>query len=794
MRKAKRLVSIGLCTILLLSFFACGKKGNGNALPAVTAEPVGTGTVADSVVVLSQEESQSFINLARPVEVNGNTMVVEVPAALSMQQGEIFMVRPTANNPYGFMGKVEAVNGNQVTVCQPLMDEVFESMNIDVHMSLAEADIVDVYLAEGVTFPGSAVTGTAVPSESPEPQALLYTGHPMAESLDKRNSGSGILDLDEFVAEIDCVLYDRDGDRYGTTNDQLHLIGKAGYKDANIDFSTNFNPLSFDAEGKVSGTLFSDVKLSWNGELDISLNEILRGKKKSEKISFDGVDEDEKLVLYSLTFDLATMTLIPSAGEPIIAALAGSLQFTTTISGKLEGEVSVGYGYSNYFESGFKIVNYEYSPIKKIDNNSSGLFIEGQAKATARATAGADIVLYLLGIPFAKITNDIGLFIDAEGSGAMKYGGDSGFDGSINIVLGFEGWLKIKMTAKIFGNEFTPIDKKTRIYNIDILKWTYPQADAEEKDGKVAFPLGFSGQTGAEPPTEYYLDKPLVFEKGEVMRIEYSFTDKQGYDYGEEYIFLDENNNVIQSFFPNERRKPIARYMTEPFPITVPGVAVKVSMDFYSSQGNDVNYDYVKFIITENADTDLDMATDIDSAGILPGTKIIPPEGAGYVEELTSVGENVHLFIPKADAEKLFTDTTYMDVMSAAAQQIASVPGSGDWTIDEVVNVLEATATAYGYTIPYVGQFLFIMSLAKGAAAASDTYEKIAFDNTLRSAISKAQDDEFIEIVAGVLPGEGNETRYFAKAEPVKTAPDSAGLRSFSSLLQEYSDKLSILT
>jgi len=562
-------------------------------LPAIATTPAGTGSVSDNVVVFSQEESEAFINLARPVEVSGNSMTVEFPATLPLQVGEIFMVRPTVDNPYGFTGKVEAINGNQVTVSQPLMDEVFESMNIDLHMSLAEADIVDVYLAEGVTFPGASATPMAATSEKPVPQSLSFTGsRPVPEPLNKRNSGSGILDLDEFVAKIDCVLYEKDGNK-------LLLTGEAGYKDANIDFSTNFNPISFDAEGKVSGTLFSDVKLSWTGNCSISMNEIIKGKKEKDKISFDGVEEDEKYVIYSLTFDLATMTLIPSTGEPILAVLAGSLQFTTTISGKLEGRVSVGYGYSNYFESGFKIVNYEYSPIKKTIDNSSGLFIDGEAKATARATVGADVVLYLLGAPIAKITNDIGLFVDVEGSGALNYGGGSGFDGSINIVLGLEGWLKIKMSAKVFGTEFTPIDKKTRIYNLDILRWTFPKDDATAGGSQVAVPLGFSGQTGAEPPTDYFLDKPLVFKEGEAIRIEYSFTDRQGYDYGEEYIFLDENDNVIQSFFPNERRSPIARYTTEPFQITTSGVAVKVRMDFYSSQRENVNYDYVKFIISD---------------------------------------------------------------------------------------------------------------------------------------------------------------------------------------------------
>jgi len=105
-------------------------SGNGDSLPAIASTPVGTGAVADNVVVFSQAESEAFINYARPVEVIGNTMTFEFPTTLPLQVEEIFMVRPTADNPYGFTGKVEAVNGNQVTVSQPLMDEVFESMNL----------------------------------------------------------------------------------------------------------------------------------------------------------------------------------------------------------------------------------------------------------------------------------------------------------------------------------------------------------------------------------------------------------------------------------------------------------------------------------------------------------------------------------------------------------------------------------------------------------------------------------------------------------------------------------------
>ncbi|MDR1689951.1 MAG: zinc-ribbon domain-containing protein [Clostridiales bacterium] len=129
---------------------------------------------------------------------------------------------------------------------------------------------------------------------------------------------------------------------------------------------------------------------------------------------------------------------------------------------------------------------------------------------------------------------------------------------------------------------------------------TQEQAEVQEpvETSNEALPLGFNGQNGADPTTEYYLDNPLKFRVGDVLRIDFSFIDIQGYDYGEEFTFLDENDNIIQSFVSVDSHGPYVVNTAGPFGISSSGVAVKVRMNFESSQGEDVVYNDIKFVIS----------------------------------------------------------------------------------------------------------------------------------------------------------------------------------------------------
>jgi len=98
-------------------------------------------TVSNTVKVLTQKQSETFVNSAKPVDISGENLVIELPNNISFSVGDIFMVRPTKSNPYGFSGKVEKTDGNRITVSQPPLDEMFETFSVDVDKNLKTEDV-----------------------------------------------------------------------------------------------------------------------------------------------------------------------------------------------------------------------------------------------------------------------------------------------------------------------------------------------------------------------------------------------------------------------------------------------------------------------------------------------------------------------------------------------------------------------------------------------------------------------------------------------------------------------------
>ena len=429
----------------------------------------------DNVKVLNQQDSETFINFAQPIGMVDNNLVITIPSALNLglSVGDIFMVRPTSGNPMGVTAKVEQINGNEMTISQPAADEVFSEFSINVERQLSISDIIDEWSADGVTpMNENSIFSYTFDTNSSD---VLYQP---ADTISTFSSNSKLWHLNK-------ILFDKDGN-YETTNDQIHLSGEYGFKDATISVKCDaceFWRGNINLDTHASVVVVADTKITAGGNYSFGLDDMKLTKSKPATV-FDwitGVEEEKnKIMLQRILFDIGTMTILPPIpDEWFPTGLAVSLEITSTLEGQVNGTIEFGVNFEMYAMTGFKIDGGAYKPENEIKDNITGEPIpvphfrfDAEVKFSGKALVGLDIAVYVAGVKLTAITNDFGLFVDAELS-AHTNDLEAEFTGSGQIALKIVGnaifKLKVAPTLPLFGKKtLVDLGKEIEIYNIPL--------------------------------------------------------------------------------------------------------------------------------------------------------------------------------------------------------------------------------------------------------------------------------------------------------------------------------------
>jgi hypothetical protein len=455
-----------------------------------------------------------------------NNLVIKLSSTPAMSVGEIFMVRPTEENPMGFTGKVESINGNTITVSQPAIDEVFTSVKMNIEKQLNSDDIIDIVLADGVTL-NDYQTASTPPSITSADHTALATG--------------GTATFGDFSLSLKTVLYDHDKN-IDTTNDQVVLRGKLGVKDISVKAvcdEDNLQTGKLDMEVSASAIVTTDVVIDVSGEYKISLKDALLKNKDKKKLIFEGIKEDNKLILGYLLFDLGTMSAQAGFGEPVITTLAGAIELTTTVAGEVSGNFSLGASYEAYLKTGFKTNNTQVEFIKEVKDNVTGnpkpnvhTILTAKVDIKSQATVGLDLAVYFVGVKFAAISNDFGVYVNANIT-AKAVDLDAEIFGSGNIALKLVGTgevrLKAERTFNILGKdtklEFGIEKEPVEIYSILLFERTFSDIEMVLVEGGT-FTMGcttddWCGNDNFHPVHQVTLTNDFYIGKYEVTQAQW---------------------------------------------------------------------------------------------------------------------------------------------------------------------------------------------------------------------------------------------------------------------------------
>ena len=431
-----------------------------------------------NVKVLSQHDSETFINYAQPINVINNNLVVMLPVTLNLavSVGDIFMVRPTSENPMGITAKVERINGNEIVISQPTVDEVFEEIKIDIERKLSTSDIIGEWSLGDVV----SVNGSSTFEYEYNFNQTSFIGN----NDETRNFAEANATYTKLWP-LDHVLFDKDGNNK-TTNDQIRLSGEYGFKDATISIkgnTENFWRGHINFETSASMVVVSNTKITATGNYTFGLDTLKLEKSKPATV-FDwitGIEgEKNKIALYRILFDVGTMAILPAIpDEWFPVGLVVAVEVTSTLEGQVNGQFEFGVDFEMYAKTGFKIDDNAYEPENEIKDNITGKPIpvphcrfDADVNLSGKALVGLDVAVYILGVKFVALTNDFGFFADAK---IIVHTNDleAEFAGSGEIALKIVGnailKLKAAPTLPILGKKtLVNFDKTVEIYNIPL--------------------------------------------------------------------------------------------------------------------------------------------------------------------------------------------------------------------------------------------------------------------------------------------------------------------------------------
>lgn len=286
-----------LSVLILLLTFGCSKEttspDNQEVIVPETTEIIGT--------EVANEEIEE-------IEEDGTIIVGENSTLADLEIGEILIVDVCDAAPEGFLRKIVSRTEENGSV-------LFETEQA----SLAEA-VQQLTLSESYQLTPENVR-----------QVHLYNGSSYTPERD------GF----EFPVDIDCVLYDQDGN-YFTTNDQIKLYGD----------------LTFTAE------LFTEIEISW-----FALNKFEIGIESEKDANLNLNASLFWEFNEELTFDIAEFNFTPITfmAGPVLIVITPVLNVEAHIHGDLTVTFTTGITYNESVRYGVGYENDEWYQIKESD-------------------------------------------------------------------------------------------------------------------------------------------------------------------------------------------------------------------------------------------------------------------------------------------------------------------------------------------------------------------------------------------------------------------------------------------
>ena len=411
------------------------------------------------VEVLTQAQSEDFIQNAVPVELNDDGQLrVQVPAGVTYEENEIFMVLPTDDNPLGLTGKVVSVAGNELVIEQPSLGEVFSEMSVALDDTLTQDSILGTYTPAGVTQSSAAFQASG--AESAEPQANFNFAK---------------------IWDLNYPLYD-DG-----KGGKITLGGRLGFKSVDINLDAEFDIKNLKDTKIVADAfvdLYADVNLRAAGNYSFGLKSTdpLLSKGLVTPLgtfTLGGIYTENKIPLVRVIFDVGTMSFqtdIGGAWAP--AMLAVSLELTTTLGGRVGGSLEMGVSYEAYVNGGFTFDNaaedkFEWrGGIDPAAKPTAYISADGYFKGEARV--GVDAAFYALGCKLAAITNDLALLGDADVNLNVSSGEQDDYTMSVQIAVKLLGEARFALKAKwdaplgLGTISILDVDERAKLYDVTL--------------------------------------------------------------------------------------------------------------------------------------------------------------------------------------------------------------------------------------------------------------------------------------------------------------------------------------
>lgn len=435
-----------------------------------------------------------IISITKTGETTTSFTFTQLPKPFeNIKDGDVFVLDPTSDNPFGYAGKVVNISNQSDGTCiinieQPFLEEVFDEMHIDIDKELNLNNLIASNLPEN-TQVYCGLDPTLITSV-----ASVGPGFGLEEVLKSfyanYNNNSYVRNL--YIGFKKATIYDKDGDE-NTTEDQLKLEGKLTFKNPTIKSKIDFKGIKWNEFLTVFSTEQNfNINLSGGLSAEFSLGKSINQKRYGKElsdlnkvklgpISAEGVDMGNTLVIGSLTFDIGTMTLIPKMGNAKKMPLAAVIMLTMDMQGKLNVNLNIGYNYEAYIKKGIDIVNKKYGkPINKgtrsyedplfyveeyditssINDISkkpkSELYVQVKGEIKSNVTMGPEVGLMVCGIIPINMRIHGGLDSDIDGfDGKMTYDFNNSnldFEGTIGkylIKIGLFGKLVTRLNIKL---------------------------------------------------------------------------------------------------------------------------------------------------------------------------------------------------------------------------------------------------------------------------------------------------------------------------------------------------------
>ncbi|WP_125153606.1 hypothetical protein [Clostridium rectalis] len=376
---------------LSLSVKAKPIKNNVQAFD-ISQEVVGEANVKKEIKCIESEtKDKKNIDVVDFPRDNGSTIKIkntEDDKLKSLKEEDVFYIKPSKENPFGYMGKVEKVESDTneekiIKVSQPDIDEIFSDLSMENTEKLTLDNMVQYSLPEGA-YIKTPLENSLMPKVAASNWSLenIYNDLNIhGDNIQKDGDRYKINNI--YIGFNDSLIYDGDGNE-NTKDDQIRLTGTLSMKNSSMDMGIKFEKLKWkELKARFITTLdintglnvnvnknidLSNLKKAYNGINNVENLSNLKGKNTGSKIIeflssvpflknnvIEGVDMKDKFIIGSLTFNIGTLKAKVKTGAWEKIPIGATIFITMDLRGNVQATAVMGANYSCYIDKGIYI-------------------------------------------------------------------------------------------------------------------------------------------------------------------------------------------------------------------------------------------------------------------------------------------------------------------------------------------------------------------------------------------------------------------------------------------------------